>query len=299
MKYIKICQCCGKKFVAQKSTTRYCSAYCNNRFLKMKKRGENLIPYQQKEETEDSSIQNQFSPEDVFSPLRAAEYLGIGRSSIYRYIKQGVLPAIYLPHVTLVKKADLDNLHKKPLPYGKRLVNRNKKDEYMSVREIAEKYELTYNQAVRIMADSGIQAARYRKFDYYRKADVESHMTELESTAHPEISQWYSREDIQRIYGLTENAVYSLAFTYRLPRKRVHRVVYYSRIHVEAALGDHAAMESTFYSVEDVMEKYSITREMVYNRLRKAHIDRFMVGRVVKFRRSDFDRLMLNTITED
>ncbi|MCQ2147333.1 MAG: helix-turn-helix domain-containing protein, partial [Bacteroidales bacterium] len=106
MKYIRICQCCGKKFTAQRSTTRYCSIYCSNRFKKALKRGTPRIPFAQKSEKDDDQTKA-FNPDEVFSPCKAAEYLGIGKTSIYRYVKQGVIPVIHLTHATLIRKYDL------------------------------------------------------------------------------------------------------------------------------------------------------------------------------------------------
>ena len=40
------------------------------------------------------------------------------------------------------------------------------------------------------------------------------------------------------------------------------------------------------------MEKYGQTRDQVYNVLRYNHIERVQDGKYVKFRRSDYDRIM-------
>ena len=297
MKYIKVCQCCGKKFTAQKSSTRYCSKYCNDRYLKMKRRGSPVLGYEQPEAKEDTHEPPML--EEVFSPYGAAQYLGTSDSTIYRYINQGVLPVIHLTHATRIRKSELDGLHRHPMPYGKTLLNLKKKDDYLSVREIAEKYRLSYSRTYKTLSESDLRPVVSKNVSYYDRKAVDGLFAGMDVEEQKGISEWVSREYIQEKYHLTEAKVYSLAFAYRLPRKREGRFTLYSRIHVEAALGDHDALLNDYYSVEDVMEKYSLSRDQVYWRLRKGRIDRFMVGRTVKFRRDDFDVLMKDTIDDD
>ena len=42
MEIKKICKFCGEPFIAQKTTTRYCSHRCNSRAYKLRKKGEKI-----------------------------------------------------------------------------------------------------------------------------------------------------------------------------------------------------------------------------------------------------------------
>ena len=112
------------------------------------------------------------------------------------------------------------------------------------------------------------------------------------SDLHSEISGWYTSAEVQEKFSLKPASVWDIVSKYRIPSKKVHNVTYYSKIHFDMARGIKPLDDTLWYTVDQAMEKYTQTRDQVYNVLRYNNIERVQQGRYVKFRRKDYDEAM-------
>ena len=83
MEVKRICQWCGKPFIAQKTTTNYCSPQCSKRGYKhrMKERRMELIQSQELLEVK-KMLENQ----EYFTFSQAAKLMGVSRCRKYKLI---------------------------------------------------------------------------------------------------------------------------------------------------------------------------------------------------------------------
>lgn len=114
MEIRKICQWCGKPFIAQKTTTCYCSHQCSNLGYKERirerkrqlKRSQELLQPRQAAEGQ-----------DFFSFAQAAKLMGVTRQYIYKLVKESKLRASRLSgKKSLIRRADIE-LMMKTKPY--------------------------------------------------------------------------------------------------------------------------------------------------------------------------------------
>ena len=114
MQVRKICQWCGKPFIAQKTTTCYCSHQCSNLGYKERirerrrqlKRAQELLQPRQAAEGQ-----------DFFSFAQAAKLMGVTRQYIYKLVKESKLRASRLSgKKSLIRRADIE-LMMKTKPY--------------------------------------------------------------------------------------------------------------------------------------------------------------------------------------
>lgn len=136
MEVKRICQWCGKPFIAQKTTTCYCSPQCSKRGYKhrMMERKMELRHMQEMQELR-SSLEKQ----EYFTFSQAARLMGVSRQYIYKLVKEEKLRASRLSgKMSLIRKADIE-LMLKSKPY-ERLVAKNDFDitEYYTAEEIAQ-----------------------------------------------------------------------------------------------------------------------------------------------------------------
>lgn len=136
MEVKRICQWCGKPFIAQKTTTCYCSPQCSKRGYKhrMMERKMELRHMQEMLELR-SSLEKQ----EYFTFSQAARLMGVSRQYIYKLVKEEKLRASRLSgKMSLIRKADIE-LMLKSKPY-ERLVAKNDFDitEYYTAEEIAQ-----------------------------------------------------------------------------------------------------------------------------------------------------------------
>lgn len=87
----KKCECCGKVFIAQKISTRYCSHKCNSRAYKQNKRefkmvGINYAAMQEMERLSDEY--EKINDKEYLSVSETSFLLSVGRTTVYRYLQE-------------------------------------------------------------------------------------------------------------------------------------------------------------------------------------------------------------------
>ena len=320
MYYQKTCEYCGKQFTAQKSSTRFCSKSCADRANKERIRKWTQTVVETKDRIE--TIQNSQSFGDILSPRTLALYLGVSLRTSYRYLENGIIPAITTNKKTFVRRSDVDKLFDSAPPYRNRNYDGKRKEEaapqelmapddgsikggselkggknvngerYTTVKDVAERYGLSLSGTDKILKEAGLTIIRHKGKNYYYLNEVESLFRKRQAESHPEISEWYTCAEIQEKYQLKPASIYDIASTFRIPTKKVHNVTYYSKVHFDMSRGIKPVDSEMWYTVQEAMEKYGQTRDQVYNVLRYNNIQRVQVGRSVKFRRCDYDEAM-------
>ena len=102
----KVCEYCGKTFVAWKSTTRFCSKTCNSRAYKQLRREQRVAAIEK--ETNTRPIEN-IKDKAILPPKEVAVLLGLSTRNVYYLINKGLLKASHLStRITLIKRKDID-----------------------------------------------------------------------------------------------------------------------------------------------------------------------------------------------
>ena len=129
IKIPKFCQYCGQAFVAQTTTTRYCSKTCNSRHYKQLKREEKVRASlkEQINTVTNTNVQDLQSLQNLpiktgnFINLRDKEFLsvqeaailvGASRWTIQRMIQRDEIKAGKLGRRTIIPRTAIDNLFK-------------------------------------------------------------------------------------------------------------------------------------------------------------------------------------------
>ena len=170
MEVRKICQWCGKPFIAKKTTTCYCSHQCSNlgykerireRKRQMRKMQELLQPKQAAE------------GQDFFSFAQAARLMGVTRQYVYKLVKESKLRASRISgKKSLIRRADIE-LMLKTKPY-ERIIPKDDFDmsEYYTAEEIAEKYKVNAKWVWTYTRQHKIPKVKVRQFNYYSKKGI-------------------------------------------------------------------------------------------------------------------------------
>lgn len=85
MEVKRICQWCGKPFMAKKTTTNYCSPQCSKRGYKhrMKERRMEMREFQEMLE-----VKNKLESQEYFTFSQAARLMGVSRQYVYKLVKR-------------------------------------------------------------------------------------------------------------------------------------------------------------------------------------------------------------------
>ena len=292
IKIERICEWCGNRFMAQTTVTRFCSKRCSEHSYKERMRQKKMALSNM--ETSQCNLDRKSKDKDFLTPTETAQYLGVGRTYIYDCINRGKIKVTRIGRKTLISKADIqsmfDFLSPKEVETKEATEKKGKSiSDFYTRAEIREKFGVKDSWIYKVVAENNVPKTILRGKAYFSK----SHIDRLFSARkeNPEITEWYSVEDIQEKYGMTLSAIYTLVSKIGIPKRKEGPKVYYSKYHFDVAKGAKSAEDVEFISVADAMEKYSLTRDQLYHYVKTYKITKLRCGKYVKLNAKELEAL--------
>lgn len=284
----KTCEWCGNKFIAQTTVTRFCSKRCAEHSYQARLRNEKV----QRAQSIEPKYLTEVKEKDYLTVAETATLLGMTRQGVYKLIHRGELTASKLSsRLTLIKRTSIEEMLDKT-PYVKR-ESSEKKDktitEFYTRAEIREKFGVKDSWIYKVVAENNVPKTILRGKAYFSKAHIDRLFSARKEN--PEITEWYSVEDIQQKYGMTLSAIYSLVSKVGIPKRKDGPKVYYSKYHFDVAKGAKSAEDVEFISVADAMEKYSLTRDQLYHYVKTYKITKLRCSKYVKLNAKELAEL--------
>lgn len=106
----RICQVCGKEFIAKTTVTKNCSTDCARIAYKEKKRLEKIEASNLETQALASKKTYELQAKEFLSITELAEVLGVSRWTINRALKKGTFKAVKIGRHKFIKKEDINNL---------------------------------------------------------------------------------------------------------------------------------------------------------------------------------------------
>ncbi len=111
IKVRRICEHCGKEFIARTTTTRYCTHKCNSAAYKARKRAEKVNRANTETRRMKQMPMEELKAKEFLSVTEVSKLIGCSRQNIYKLINSGRLKATnILEKKTIVRRSDLDKL---------------------------------------------------------------------------------------------------------------------------------------------------------------------------------------------
>lgn len=230
IKVKRVCEFCGKEFVSQKITTRFCSKECNRKAYKLRLRQRNV---QQSERETEAKPLSQLKDKDYLTVSEAAIILGLSRKSAYNLIYKGVLRATrFSEKLTIIRRSDIEAMFDKGEVYQKQ----PKKAPapitlFYTTKEIVEKYKVCESQVYLIAKKTTIPKETRNGRVYWSQKHIDAYFRKHAPDAN--IKDWYSTKEIMEKYGKTKTAVYTLVSNFKIPKKREGNATFYSKQHID------------------------------------------------------------------
>jgi len=289
----RVCESCGATFIAHTAVTRFCSHKCASRAYKLRKRQEKLIAVSidTERKIKEKSIES-IIKKPILTITETAVYIGVSRPTVYSYIKNQELKSIQLGGKRFIRRSDIDKLFENAETYKAkphRTDTMQSITELYTIAEIKEKYNVKEAWIFRIAKEKNIPKTLHRGKSYLSKKHVDKFFNKyLENN---EIKEWYSVDDIISQFGLTKSAIYSFVYENTIPKKKNGRAVQYSKHHFDIAKGIEKE-DVLYYTVEEAMSKYNISRDSLYGYLARYGIPRKTEGRYIKILKSELDKIL-------
>ena len=304
LRFKKYCTQCGKEFTAYKQTTMFCSSACAKKYRIRQSFADKATKVTSKSVALDvARIEKKFEAKEIMRIYEVSEYLSLSVKTIYRYIEKGIITPLVLPGILLFKKDDLDELfrdgsrfrtaieHSKPeLPVNDPSPVFIHTDEYITITEASKVYGLPLNVVQNSLRKSNLPFERFRNIRFYKRTDVEAFVKKRKANQHPEISDWYTVDDIILEYSMTRKQIYNFMGSHpNIPRKKQAKITYYSKLHVDSLLKCDTKMD-LYYSAMEVVERYGIELRRLYKVAKKFKIASFTRSGRIWYLKSDIDR---------
>lgn len=109
--------------------------------------------------------------------------------------------------------------------------------------------------------------------------------------------EWYTAEEMMEKYDMTQNAVYSFVWSNNIPKKKVKKQTFYSKLHVDniknkdsSSQREPSQLEPQYYTIKEACAKFGVSRDMLYKFGLKNNLPKVQEGRCVKYEKAPLDR---------
>lgn len=293
IKIERICEFCGQRFMAQTTVTRFCSKKCSERSYKERMRQKKMALSNQ--EMAQVPTVAKFRDKEFLSPTETAQYLGVCRTFIYDSINRGQIKVTRMGRKTLIRKTDITEMFRffQPTSDDDTSTSETKGkslSDFYSRADIREKFGVKDSWIYKVVAENNVPKTIIRGKAYFSKQHIDRIFSARK--VNPEITEWYSVEEIQSKYGMTLSAIYSLVSKVGMPKKKENGKTFYSKYHFDVAKGTASAEEVEFISVAYAMEKYSMTRDQLYHYVKTYKVNKLRCGRYVKLNAKELEAIL-------
>jgi predicted DNA-binding transcriptional regulator AlpA len=221
----------------------------------------------------------------------AAKLLGISRASIYRYMADNIIKVVQFKGKTLIRRKDIELLFENAVEYKKRVpLEKAPITDFYTTAEVKEKFNVAESWVFAIAKKSNIPRTFNRGKTYWSKKHIDAYFAK--KAPNPDITEWYSTQEIQEKFGMTLSAVYCFASKNAIPKKKEGIMVYYSKKHVDIAKGVAAPEEPKYYTVPEAMEKFNLTRDQLYHYATYHNIPKMKKGKYTLISKAELDKLL-------
>mgnify|MGYP000805582273 FL=1 len=224
------------------------------------------------------------------TPSDVALLLDISVSTVYRCFYSGIIKAVRIRRKTLVRREDLDKYFEDAGPYRKRSYKRKQEQEYYTLQEIMDKYKIG-RKAVWGRCDRlGIPKVYEGRNTFYSKKLIDANFSELLDVI--DIDNYYTLSQIMEMYNMTQGATLCFVKYHAVPRVKRNGRSYYSKVHIDCIKHKTDEIDPDWYSYEEAMQKYGITKDQVSYTLKTYSIKTEKRGKFTMIYRTDFDNIM-------
>lgn len=107
----RICQYCGRQFIAKTTVTQYCGQNCSKLGYKQKKRNQRIENSNQAVAKIQSKPIDDIKAKEFLTVRDVAKLLNSSRQAVYDMIEKGKLKAVNLSErKTLIKRSEIDKI---------------------------------------------------------------------------------------------------------------------------------------------------------------------------------------------
>ena len=301
MRKTRKCAFCGKEFICNSGSQKYCSEHCAEAAkAQRKKKQQDFI------KAVEPAID--IASQEYLTFSKVAILMGCTRQYVYKLVNEGKLAASRISsRMAFIRKADIErmlagNPYHRVLPGSS--PNRagkmsstpssslsSKKDnkhipeigmrfseplDYISGEDVMATYKVKKSWLYASAKRNNIPMCKIAGKNYYSR----KHMDELFGvTAEIEaLTEWLTTEEAETLYSTTKESLRTQAYRRHIPTKREYGKTYYSKKHLDDIFRPDLKASDAYCATADAAEKYGMTRSNICVIIKKEKITKIKVG---------------------
>lgn len=177
----RICQLCGKEFIARTTVTQYCSDTCSKRAYKARVRAAKVeVSNKETQQIKTQPIE-EIKAREFLTVRNVATLLNCSIRSVYYYIENGNIKAVNLgQRITRIKRSELDKLFEQTVT--PQLENNAKPMQYdisecYNLTEIQTKYRISEKALYDLIKRNNIPKLKKGGFAYVPKTLIDKFLS--------------------------------------------------------------------------------------------------------------------------
>lgn len=310
MKKIRKCAFCGKEFVANSGSQKYCSEGCAEAAKAARKKRQMDFLHAVEPAL---ALQGQ----EYLTFAKAAILMGCSRQYVYKLVDTGKLAASRISsRMAFIRKADIERMlagnpyhrvlptdlakkqtvkSKERIPAAKtssgKIASEQKEVlDYISGEDVMRIYKVKKSWLYTSAKNNQVPICKIAGQNYYSRR----HLDELFgfSVAAEAVQEWVSTKQVEQLYGMNSGAIHSYAHRHHIPTKREYGQTFYSKDHLDELRRTDLVDDDRYYTTEQVAEKYRMTKSNVCHIVKVRGIEKIRVGVKNLLPKADIDRVM-------
>jgi predicted DNA-binding transcriptional regulator AlpA len=219
---------------------------------------------------------------EYYSTAEVIEKFKVSKDTVFKYAATKNIPRLKHGNKTYFSKKHID-----------RCFSLNTPDpdisEWYTLEEVCQKYDISVQGVHGCVSNNMVPRMRINGKVHYSK----KHIDELLASRLPDpnIKEWYTMEDINNIYGFDPHYVSVLIYKNPVPKMRKGNKGYYSKEHFDELMRKKFP-QPEYYTVEEAISKYSISRDALYQYIKRYNIPTHKEGKYIKISKPELDGLM-------
>jgi len=169
----KVCQYCGKVFIARTTVTQYCSTDCGKKAYKARKRKKKIQTSNLEFHVQITEQYETLQKKDFLTVPEASKLLNCSKKTLYRLVNTGRIKSQNLSErKTLIRRVDIDSLFEEPVTMEKEFFKKLDTN-YYTISEIQDKYQISEKTLYTIIIRFDIPKIKKGKYVFVPKSRIE------------------------------------------------------------------------------------------------------------------------------
>ena len=317
MRKTRKCAFCGKEFICNSGSQRYCSEQCAEAAkTQRKKRQQDFL----------KAVQPviDIASQEYLTFSKAAILMGCSRQYVYKLVNEGKLPASRISsRMAFIRKADIEkmlagNPYHRVLPTYKPMTSSSlslkkrrdsskparKEDsvqsieplEYISGEDVMTIYKVKKSWLYVSAKRNNIPMCKIAGKNYYSR----KHMDALFGvTAEVEaLTEWLTTEEAEVLYSTTKESLRTQAYRRHIPTKREYGKTYYSKKHLDDIFRPDLKASDDYYTTAEAARKYGMTKSNICVIVKTNNLTKVKVGVQNLIVKEELDRIMASRLAQ-